>query len=95
MTEELHSLTVTIEIEPAALTILHQQADQEGLTLEQLAARYIGRAAAQTETRAGHIRAANAFNGLVERNQPQPKRPEPARTQVRALDQESEERRSA
>lgn len=65
MTDELHILTLTIDIEPTALTLLQQQAGQQGVTLDQLAARYIGCAAAQAETHAGHIRAANAFNGLV------------------------------
>ncbi|HEX6777593.1 MAG TPA: hypothetical protein VF099_05280 [Ktedonobacterales bacterium] len=74
MTDELHTITLTLEIESTALTVLQQQADQQGLTLDQLAARYIGRAAAQAETHAGLIRAANAFNGLVERNQPQQQR---------------------
>ena len=57
MTDELHSITFTIEIEPNALSLLQQQADQQGLTLDQLAARSIGRAAAQVETQVGHIRA--------------------------------------
>ena len=95
MADELHALTLTVEIEPTALTLLQQQADQQGLTLDQLAARYIGRAAAQVETQAGHIRAANAFNGLVERNQPQSKQPAPGRPHLRALDQEGENRQSA
>ena len=60
MSDELHTITVTLEIEPSALALLQQQADQQGLTLDQLAARYIGRAAAQVETQARHIRAANA-----------------------------------
>lgn len=85
MNDELSTITVTLEIEPAALTLLQQQADQQGVTLDQLAARYIGRAAAQAETQAGHIRAANAFNGLVERNQPQLRQGEPERQRVRAL----------
>lgn len=59
MTEERHTLTVGIEIEPTALTLL-QQADQQGVTLDQRAAHPIERAAAQVETQAGHIRAANA-----------------------------------
>lgn len=95
MTEELQIITLTLEIEPTALALLQQQADQQGLTLDQLAARYIGWAAAQVEKHAGHIRAANAFNGLVERNQPQPERPAPVRQHVRALNQEGEERQSA
>ena len=96
MTDELHTITLTLEIEPTALTVLQQQADQQGLTLDQLAARYIGRAAAQAETRAGHIRAANAFNGLVERNQPQPQRPapEPMHRSLRALERKASEERS-
>lgn len=94
MTDELHTTTLTLEIEPTALTVLQQQADQQGLTLDQLAARYIGRAAAQAETHAGHIRAANAFNGLVERNQPQQRRPEPAHRSLRALERETREERS-
>ena len=87
MTDELHTITLTLVIEPAALTVLHQQADQQGLTLDQLAARYIGRAAAQAETQAGHIRAANAGVRLVERNQPKPRQlaPEPGRKGLRAL----------
>src|SRR5690348_2843188 len=32
MTEELQTITVTLEIEPAALALLQQQADQQGLT---------------------------------------------------------------
>lgn len=34
MSDELHTVTVTLEIEPAALTLLQQQADQQGLTLD-------------------------------------------------------------
>jgi hypothetical protein len=91
MAEERHTLTLTIEIEPTALTLLQQQAEQQGVTLDQLAARYIERAAAQVETQAGHIRAANAFNGLVERNQPTPRQSAPGRKELRALEQEAGE----
>ena len=96
MTDELQSIALIIEIEPSALALLQQQADQQGLALDQLAARYVGRAAAQAETHAGHIRAANAFNGLVERNQPKPRRsePEPVRQHVRALAREAGKERS-
>lgn len=62
MTEELQTITVTLKIEPAALTLQQQQADQQGLTLDQLAARYIGRAAAQAETHVGNIWVAYVFN---------------------------------
>lgn len=83
-------------IEQAALTILQQQADQQGLTLDQLAARSIGGAAVQAETQAGHIRAANAGVRLVERNQPKPQlAPEPIQKGLRALEQEEDERRAA
>lgn len=91
MTGELYALTLTIEIEPSALALLQQQADQQGLTLDQLAARYIGRSVAHAETHAGHIRAANAFNGLVEPNQPKPQQgaPAPGRKGLRALAREA------
>lgn len=77
ITEQRHTITFTLEIEPTALTLVQQQADQQGFTLDQLAARSIGRAAAQEETQAGHIRAANTGVRLVERYQPPPRRPQP------------------
>lgn len=93
-----YTIALTLEVEPAALTLLQQQADQQGLPLAQLAARYIGRAAAQAETQAGPIRAANAFNGLVERNQPQVRQGAPVpglvQKRLRALEREADEERS-
>ena len=83
MTDELHTVTFTLEIEPSALALLQQQAEQQGLTLDQLVARSIGRAAAQAERPAGRIQAASAFNGWVERNRPKSCQEAPGHQYVR------------
>jgi hypothetical protein len=67
---DLQKLTVTLEIEPIALTILQQQADWQGLSLEQLVASYVARCAAVIENQYGNALVADAFNGLAERNKP-------------------------
>jgi hypothetical protein len=60
MTNELHTIPLMLEIEPATLPRWQQQAGQQGLPLDQLAARPMERAAAQGERQAGQIRAAHA-----------------------------------
>lgn len=92
MTGALQTITLTIEIEPVALTILQQQADWQGLTLGQLAAQYIGRCAGVVETQHGNALVADAFQGLVERNRPQQKQPEPDQDRLQALERLAEER---
>lgn len=94
MTGALQTITLTIEIEPIALTILQQQADWQGLSLDQLAAQYIGRCAGVVETQHGNALVADAFHGLVERNRPPQKQPEPEPDQNRlqALERRAEER---
>ncbi len=77
MTSDLQKVTVTFEIEPIALTILQQQADWQGLSLDQLVAAYIARCAAVIENQYGNALVADAFNGLAERNKPKQQRPEP------------------
>lgn len=94
MTGGLQKITLTIEIEPIALTILQQQADWQGLSLDQLAAQYIGRCAGVVETQHGNVLVADAFQGLVERNGPKQKQPEPEPDQDRlqALEHRADER---
>lgn len=91
MTDALQKITLTIEIEPIALTILQQQAGWQGLSLDQLAAQYIGRCAGVVETQHGNALVADAFQGLVERNRQQ-KQPEPDQNRLQALERRAEER---
>ena len=91
MTGILQKITLTIEIEPVALTILQQQADWQGLSLDQLAAQYIGRCACVVETQHGNALVADAFQSLVERNRPQQKQPEPDQDRLQALERRADE----
>jgi hypothetical protein len=74
---ELEKVTVTFEIEPVALTILRHQAEWQHVTLDQLAAQYIGRCAAVVEQQHGNALVSDAFDHLIERSKAPKEEPEP------------------
>lgn len=81
MSQELETISTTFQIEPLALTVLQNQATWQGITLDELAAYYIGRVATVMEEQRGNALISDVFKHLIERNAPTTQKGSPRYTE--------------